>query len=111
MAFFPNSEFNQVNIDEFNTLSKLEMEQIRDFIILHYKLTEREDTELFDETSWLAVMHGQGAHANAYHPIVDNLPETEIARRLQHIRQVIETSVSTMPMQSDFIQAHCQSDL
>lgn len=144
MAFFPNSEFNQVDIDEFNTQSKLEMEQIRDFIILHYKLTDREDTEfwryckhmdvpqgvtdklslytsngrifrkdneLFDETSWLAVMHGQGAHANAYHPIVDNLPETEIARRLQHIQQVIETSVSTMPMQSDFIQAHCQSDL
>ncbi|GLR71801.1 tryptophan 7-halogenase [Agaribacter marinus] len=144
MAFFPNSEFNQVDIDEFNTQSKLEMEQIRDFIILHYKLTDREDiefwryckhmdvpqgvtdklslytsngrifrkdNELFDETSWLAVIHGQGAHANAYHPIVDNLPETEIARRLQHIQQVIETSVSTMPMQSNFIQVHCQSDL
>ncbi|MFC3121408.1 tryptophan halogenase family protein [Agaribacter flavus] len=144
MAFFPNQGFNQIDIDEFNAQSKLEMEQIRDFIILHYKLTDREDTEfwryckhmdvpqgvtdklnlyasngrifrkdneLFDETSWLAVMHGQGLQPQAYHPIVDNLPESEISRRLAHIQKVIETSVATMPMQADFIDKHCKATM
>jgi tryptophan halogenase len=140
MGFFPHRGFNQVDIDHFNEQSKLEMEQIRDFIILHYKLTEREDTpfweycknmpvpknledkmalyesngrifryetELFDETSWLAVMHGQGLKPAGYHPIVDNLPEEEVSRRLQHIQSVIDKSVDTLPTQDEFIAKFC----
>jgi len=43
LALFPDRTCNEVEIDEYNRLTELQMEQIRDFIILHYKLTQRED--------------------------------------------------------------------
>lgn len=44
IKFFPNQGFNQVEIDEYNRQTRVEMEQIRDFIILHYKLNQRTDS-------------------------------------------------------------------
>ncbi|MDE2220121.1 MAG: tryptophan 7-halogenase, partial [Gammaproteobacteria bacterium] len=44
MQMFPQAGIAQPDIDEFNQQSKLECEQIRDFIVLHYHLTERVDT-------------------------------------------------------------------
>lgn len=41
--FFPTRAFSQVEMDEFNRQSRFEYERIRDFIILHYKLNQRED--------------------------------------------------------------------
>lgn len=143
LGMFPNRGFDQVDIDTFNEQSRVEMERIRDFIILHYKVTERNDTEfwrycqnmpipdylqnkmdlyasngriyrqdveLFNETSWLAVMHGQGIVPKGYHPLVDTLSEAEIAERLQHIKMVIDNSADVMPMQSDFIAKHCKAE-
>lgn len=47
MRLFPHQEITQSNIDEYNRQYKNEMESIRDFIILHYKATEREDTSFW----------------------------------------------------------------
>jgi tryptophan halogenase len=44
MTNFPDKDFNQVDIDYFNERTVLEYEQTRDFLILHYVVTEREDS-------------------------------------------------------------------
>jgi tryptophan halogenase len=44
LKLFPNGNIQQSNIDEFNQQSKEEMERIRNFIILHYHATQRQDT-------------------------------------------------------------------
>ncbi|WP_258405182.1 tryptophan halogenase family protein [Shewanella mesophila] len=44
MQMFPLSGINQSDVNEFNAQTKFECDNIRDFIILHYHLTERTDT-------------------------------------------------------------------
>ena len=44
LALFPSGGPLQVETDEYNRQTALEYEQARDFIILHYKATERVDT-------------------------------------------------------------------
>ena len=47
MQLFPIAGINSSDIDEFNAQSDLELENIRDFIVLHYHLTERQDTQFW----------------------------------------------------------------
>ncbi|MDC2890237.1 tryptophan 7-halogenase [Psychrosphaera sp. G1-22] len=137
MTLFPYKNINQCDIDLFNQQTEKEYLRIRDFIVLHYKATERDDSdfwrycqampipstlqqkiemyketgrifrqddELFNETSWLAVMQGQGIKANNYHPLVDRLSDVEIQRRLQNIESVIANSANLMPDHHAYIQ-------
>ena len=48
IGLFPNRDFNQVDIDKYNQQSIYEIEAIRDFIILHYKATKRNDTPFWN---------------------------------------------------------------
>ena len=41
---FPTRDLDPALADEFNDATAREMERVRDFIILHYKLTQRDDT-------------------------------------------------------------------
>jgi tryptophan halogenase len=140
LNFFPNKNFDQEDIDEFNRQSHFEFDRIRDFLILHYHATERTDSdfwnycrtmsipdtltqkieqfkkngrifrtnnEMFNDLSWLEVMHGQGIRPNAYHPLVDVLSEDEIERRLMSVKSVINRSVEVMPTHEEFIAEHC----
>jgi len=47
LALFPDTSFSQDTIDEYNRIAIKEIESIRDFIILHYKLTTRTDSEMW----------------------------------------------------------------
>jgi tryptophan halogenase len=142
MTLFPNKSFHQCDIDMFNEQTEKEYQSIRDFIVLHYKATERDDSpfwdycrnmsvpstlqqkmemykengrifrindELFNETSWLAVMEGQGIEPNTYHPLVDRLPVSEIKRRLDNIQSVVKKSADIMPDHFDYIQKYCNN--
>ena len=48
LSFFPHQGFDATDIVEYNTQTGLEYEQIRDFLILHYKLTERTDSAFWN---------------------------------------------------------------
>jgi len=44
LFMLPSGDFDQATVDKFNALARLELEDIRDFLLLHYTATEREDT-------------------------------------------------------------------
>jgi len=44
---FQQTRYNQQTIDRFNEVTALEYERVRDFIILHYKVNQREDSPMW----------------------------------------------------------------
>lgn len=44
---FPDTGFAQADIDSYNRVMQAEIERVRDFVILHYKATERDDAPLW----------------------------------------------------------------
>lgn len=48
VILFPNSGFNPADIAEYNQQTQFEYERIRDFVILHYKATQRDDSAFWN---------------------------------------------------------------
>ena len=55
MGCFPDLSFDPRDAEEYNRLTAMEYEQTRDFIVLHYKLTTRQDTALWRECGAMAI--------------------------------------------------------
>lgn len=137
---FPDARFGAPERDRYNRLMVEESELIRDFLVLHYHVTERDDTpfwrycrsmeiperlaeklrvfrstgrcfrendELFNDTSWFAVLHGQKLLPERFDPVAELLSEAETRDRLLHIRGAVANSLAVMPSHADFIAQHC----
>ncbi len=124
----------------FNRLTGKEYERIRDFLILHYNsttrddsafwnycrtmavpdsLTEkvelfrhngqifREDDELFTETSWAAVMMGQGVMMHGHNAMADALKEPSTGKELDAIQQSIHYVTQYMPTHGEYLARYC----
>jgi tryptophan 7-halogenase len=55
IEFFPDLDFDTANIDEFNRIMDVEFERVRDFIVLHYHATERNDAPLWDYVRTMSI--------------------------------------------------------
>jgi tryptophan 7-halogenase len=140
MAMFPDKSFAPVDIDRYNRVLKTETEEIRNFLVLHYKATARDDSpfwdycrnmevppklaekidvfnnsgrafreneELFNDTSWFAVMSGQGMKPRTFDPVAAVLSMDETKKRLDEIKFAVGNSANYMPKHADFIKENC----
>jgi len=55
LEYFPRAGFDQVDMNEYNRRSIYEFERIRDFLILHYHLNQRTDSDFWIERREMAV--------------------------------------------------------
>ncbi len=126
--------------DAFNRLTGKEYDRIRDFLILHYKATQRTDSdfwnhcrtmeipgslaekialfqsngqvfreedELFTETSWVAVMMGQGIAMRGHNPMADTIVDAKLRREFDEIEKSVRHVVQHMPSHGDYLARYC----
>ncbi|MDI4634658.1 tryptophan 7-halogenase [Pelomonas sp. V22] len=58
LDFFPRHGFEPADIAEYNALTSVEFEKIRDFLILHYKLTRRDDSPFWNYCRTMEIPDG-----------------------------------------------------
>ena len=69
----------------------------------------RNAEEMFALTSWVQVMIGQRIIPDAWHPLVDAVPEDELAQLGESVRNVVASCVAAMPAHEQFIARCCQA--
>lgn len=139
MDFFPDKNFHQENIDEFNRQLDDEYTNIRDFIIMHYREGRRDDSQfwmdcknmavpeslrqrqaLFGQCGYIdrrqygiyeSVCIGQGLVPSVYDFKIDALSGTAIAKYLSSMRGQIAAAVETMPSARQYIDEMVNAQL
>lgn len=144
IQMFPYNGMREPEVSEFNRQMDDEIENIRDFIILHYHVTNRDDTkfwrhcrkmsipeslqhridlfketgrvfradsDLFAENSWIQVMLGQGLMPEQYHPIVDQMSDSELRQFLQGAEASVVKQVGRLPEHQAFIDHYCKAPI
>ncbi len=55
IEFLPTKAMEPAYVDEFNRVMQMEIERIKDFLILHYNATERDDSEFWNHVRTMAL--------------------------------------------------------
>jgi len=63
--------------------------------------------DLFQLTSWLQVLWGQGVRPRASHPFVEAIAPRDRAEYLRDLRGLIAQAAQKLPGHADFIARHC----
>ena len=69
----------------------------------------REGEELFNDTSWFAVLTGQCRTPRNYDPVAEMMDMDETVRRMDEIRSIIRKSADYMPGHAEFIAKNCSA--
>jgi tryptophan halogenase len=130
IALFPDKRFAPIERSEYNRQMDKLYEDVRDFVILHYKATRRGDTafwrqcrdmaipdslqrkidlfqakgrvfrdeaELFNNTSWVAVCLGQHIVPESWEPAADGLDEHKVGIALEQMHRAYHATVAQLP--------------
>jgi tryptophan halogenase len=130
----------QTQEDAFNRLTGKEYARIRDFLVLHYNATARDDSEfwnhcrtmrvpetltektelfrmngqifreedeLFTETSWAAVMMGQGIAMGGHNAVADTFDPAATRKEFDEMEKSIRYVVQHMPSHGDYLGRYC----
>jgi tryptophan 7-halogenase len=138
LALFPDTGWGDAERDAYNDFTRTQYEQVRDFVILHYKTNGRNepfwrqvremavpeslsrridlfrnrgrvfrhDDELFAETSWIAVMLGQGVTPQGWDPLADALDPAQLQQMLDRIRATFRRAAEAMPDHAAWLARH-----
>ncbi|MCZ8320881.1 MAG: tryptophan 7-halogenase [Novosphingobium sp.] len=67
----------------------------------------REEDELFTETSWAAVMMGQGIKMGGHNAVADTLDPVSTRKEFDEMEKSIRFVVEHMPMHGDYLRKYC----
>jgi len=67
--------------------------------------------DLFQLTSWLQVMWGQGVRPRNAHPFVEAVAPDDRSEYLRNIRDLMAHAAQGLPRHEDFIARHCQAPI
>ena len=126
--------------EAYNRLTIKEYRRIRDFLVLHYNATSRDDSdfwnhvrtmevpdtltekielfrlngqvfreedELFTETSWVAVMLGQGIQPTGHNALAAGLGGAEMDAELDEMERSIAYLVNQSPSHEEYLRRYC----
>jgi tryptophan halogenase len=132
LSLFPSKDCEEVTAEQFNKVYGEDTEAVREFLTLHYRRTEgrteplwrhcqqlatsaKEEhftrtgrivlttDELFRESSWFAVMMGQGLRATDYNPLLESMSESDNLAYLTQLRGQIAKAAATLPSHQTYL--------
>ncbi|UAB77671.1 tryptophan 7-halogenase [Erythrobacter sp. SCSIO 43205] len=70
----------------------------------------REEDELFTDTSWAAVMMGQGIKMGGHNPMAESIDGPEARKEIDEMERSIRFLVQQMPGHGDYLSRYCPAE-
>jgi tryptophan halogenase len=69
----------------------------------------REEGHLFSDSSWIAVMLGQGIEPRQWDPLAETLPIAVLQKKATDMRDGLHRAIARMPSHAEFIEMNCKA--